>query len=628
MLSPRLSVNIVEPSFLLMDDDDSEQEVEMGGFLEAEFPALKKKAHGDAVFVNQIDEDGLCHFFGVLLFELFCNSSPPSATDTREIRRHANECGTEFESEKVKWSQEMERKKTQIMADLRAPGILHVVRREKSRGPIHSNLNVTLLDELVPPSLSLVIRNLLDCGEEDRPDNAYESLDVVIGDLHLLLLEPSRFLFYNAPIYDEVGIPQLSFRESRLYGRENEVTLITDAFCRVSRGTSESFFIGGFSGSGKSRLVNGLMTRVSMVGGYMLMHKFDQMSHEKPLLEIIALFNDLCLLVRDKNSQQDLLVIVNDLVHVFGSDLSVLARLLPNIKVFSPQLIPTGDDQESEHQINLRGTCFMLQRFIKIVSSGTNPVVLFLDDLQWCDKSALAVVESLFGDANGHPSLLLIGTYRSNEVADDHEIFCIAERLKSSGLPMTTVKLEGLNPKYLNTMISDALCMLPRISEPLSDIVFQKTKGNPFFVLAFLRALVDRGLLKHSISMRTWVWDDDDVSSMDITGSVLYLLSLKMSGLSTKIQSALKVAACFGIKISAPAVSALGTNPDHSDIYNNLEQVVKEGLMIKVGTSEFKFVHDKIREAAYSLIPEKDKNQVSRAVERLHKMVAVALCNI
>ncbi|KAL3809613.1 hypothetical protein ACHAXA_011792 [Cyclostephanos tholiformis] len=607
MLSPRLSVNIVEPYYIMRHDYD-DQEDGLGGYLVAEFPSLKKKADGAPVFIDQIEEGNRCHLFGVLLFEIFSLSSPLLATDTCGIRRHHNESGTEFALEDTGSSREPAHKKTQLV-NLRAPSVPHIARRETSHKLFHSNFNINLLDGLVSPSLSLVIRNLLDCGEDDRPDNAYESLEVVISDLHLLLLDPSRFLFYNEPNYDELGVPQLSFREYRLYGRENEVSLITDAFCRVSCGTSESFFIEGFSGSGKSRLVNGLVTRVSMAGGYMLVHKFDQMSNEKPLLEVIALFNDLCLLVRETNSQQDLLVIVNDLVHVFGSDLSLLSQLLPNIKLFSPQLIPTDDERESEYRINLRGICFMLQRFIKIVSNGKNPVVLFLDDVQWCDTSALAVVESLLGDVNGSTSLLLICAYRSNEIAEDHEIFCIAKRLKSSGVPMNMVKLEGLNPKDLNTMISDALCMLPRISEPLSDIVFQKTKGNPFFVLEFLRSLVDRGLLKHSNSTRTWVWDDDNVSSTDITGSVLHFLSFKLRRLSTKIQSALKVAACFGVKISAPVVSVLGTDPDHSDIHNNLEQVVKEGLMIRIGTSEFKFVHDKIQEAAYSLIPEDDKSQ-------------------
>ena len=124
---------------------------------------------------------------------------------------------------------------------------------------------------------------------------------------------------------------------------------------------------------------------------------------------------------------------------------------------------------------------------------------------------------------------------------------------------------------------------------------------------------MDRGLLKYSINTRRWVWDKDDVSSMDVTGNVLYLLSSKMIGLSTNIQYALKVAACFGIKIKESVVATLST--EHSDVRDKLEQVVKEGFMVKVGTSDFKFVHDKVREAAYGLIPEQEKNQVSTATK-------------
>jgi hypothetical protein len=114
-----------------------------------------------------------------------------------------------------------------------------------------------------------------------------------------------------------------------------------------------------------------------------------------------------------------------------------------------------------------------------------------------------------------------------------------------------------------------------------------------------------------------WVWDEYNVSSTDVAGNVLDLLSSKMSGLSANVQSALKLAACFGIKIKESIITTLGRDPDHSDIRDNLERVVKEGFMVKVGTSEFKFVHDKVREAAYCLVPEQEKNQVSATAKAL-----------
>jgi hypothetical protein len=617
MLSPRLPANIVEPYFSWEGNEDDKEE--MGAFLEVEFPSLSD-ADGTAVFVNQSEEDAQCHLFGVLLYELFFECSPLSAVDSRGFRAHTDEGGPESAWKNDDVPREPASKKNKL-ADLRAVGAPRIsstahLSREMSCLALQHGKCLTLLEEGLPSSLCLAIQNLLDCGEDDRSDNAYDSLEEVIKDLHLLMLDPNRFLFNHEPAYDNNGRIKLSFREHQLYGREDEVTSITEAFCRVSSGKSESLFIGGFSGSGKSRLVNGLTARVAVSGGYVLILKFDLLSQERLMLEVVAMFNDLCLLIRNTNSQQDILVIVNDLVRVFGSGLPVLARLLPNINALAPQLNLSDDVQESHNQMNLGSICFMLQRFIRVVSSEVHPVVLFLDDLQWCDKSALTVVESLLCDATGSACLLFVGTYRSNEVAGDHEIFCLAQRLKSFGVPTTMLSLEGLNPKDLNVMISDALCVFPRISEPLSDIIYQKTKGNPFFVLAFMRSLVDTGLLEYSINTKRWVWDEDDLSSMDVTGNVLYLLSSKMSGLSTSIQLALKIAACFGIKIKQSVVATLGADPEHSDIREKLEQVVKEGFMFKIGTRGFRFVHDKVREAAYSLISEKDKDQVSRAVER------------
>ena len=637
MLTPRLSINIIEPSFL-REEYDGELVRKLGRYVEAEFPLgmIPYATEDAAVFINQSEEDDRCHMFGVLMYELFLQSSEVITggdgaflvNGSLSVLSESDVSGGDESRKKpaarnIDASLDPVRNKI-LQNDLRDAdavakshitvsdsSILNDVRQERY-GACAAAVN-----QGFPSSLCLVIQNLLDCGEDgdNRPDYAYDSLEAVTKELHLLLLDPERFLFDNDPAYhDTNGQVLLSFRENTLYGRDSEELMITDAFCRVSGGKCESLFIGGFSGSGKSRLLNGLTVQVDAVGGYVLNHKFDQiLSKERSMLEIVALFNNLCLLIIEKNTKPDVLALVDDLIGFFGPDLSSLARLLPNIKVLASHLNLEDVDQESDSQTNVRSICFTLQRFIGVVSSAAHPVVLFLDDLQWCDDSVLTLVESIFDDASKSNCLFFVGTYRSNEVADDHEIFRSAKRLKSSGVPTTMMSLEGLQPTDLNTMVSDALCVFPRICEPLSDIVFQKTKGNPYFVLAFLRSLADRGLLNYCVNSRRWLWDEDDVSSMDVTGNVLHLLSFKMSGLSSSVRSALKTAACFGIKIDQDVIKTLAADPEHAGIHNLLEDVVNEGFMVKVGTTHFRFVHDKVREAAYSLIPDEERDQVSKA---------------
>mmetsp|Transcript_21805 Transcript_21805/g.34252 ORF Transcript_21805/g.34252 Transcript_21805/m.34252 type:complete len:156 (+) Transcript_21805:44-511(+) len=138
-------------------------------------------------------------------------------------------------------------------------------------------------------------------------------------------------------------------------------------------------------------------------------------------------------------------------------------------------------------------------------------------------------------------------------------------------------------------------------------------QGNPFFVIEFLKSIVDGSLLEYSFEQKIWVWDEYGISSMDVTGNVLYLLSSTISGLPETAQLALKVTACFGGKINQSVVGYLSTNPTYSNIQSGLDHAVVEGFVIKVGDSDFKFVHNKIRDVAYSLIPDSEKNQVSRS---------------
>jgi len=232
-----------------------------------------------------------------------------------------------------------------------------------------------------------------------------------------------------------------------------------------------------------------------------------------------------------------------------------------------------------------------------------------LDDFQWADVTALDVIHTFLSDRMGS-CMFFVGTYRDNEVQIGHALFDLMERLEISNVPLNKVSLTGLDQEHLNEMISDALCLYPRISKSLSDIVFQKTKGNPFFVLEFMQSLQSRGLLLYDSCQKRWVWNEDTIRAEEIMDNVLQLLSSKMNRLSKDMQSLLEVMACFGTSTNESVIGYLSESPEYLGLRNGLEGAISDGFVEVNTEGKFKFVHDKVREAAYNLIPDRDTKQV------------------
>ncbi|KAL7427131.1 hypothetical protein ACHAXM_000715, partial [Skeletonema potamos] len=400
--------------------------------------------------------------------------------------------------------------------------------------------------------------------------------------------------------------------KEKLYGRDKEGTLITDTFCRVTRGKSEAFFIGGFSGSGKSMLVDTLRLRVKNVGGYVIKHKFDAISQDRPLSGVISALDRLCIMVKAGLTHRGSAALSKQLKDDFGADIGLLARMLPNVRVLSPEfssLASKVEDGKSNDKMNARSVSFTLLRFMRLISSPKRPVMLFLDDLQWADDCALEIIHTFLTDTMGS-CIFFVGTYRDNEVQVGHSVFDLMEKLEVSNVPTTKVSLTGLDQQDLNEMISDAMCLYPRMCKPLSDIVFQKTKGNPFFVLEFMQSLQSRGLLRYDSCQKQWVWDEDTIRAEQITDNVQHLLSSKMNRLSANVQTLLKVMACFGTSTNESVIEYLSESPEYSGVRTGLEEAISDGFVEAYAERKFKFVHDKVREAAYNLIPDCEKRQL------------------
>lgn len=206
--------------------------------------------------------------------------------------------------------------------------------------------------------------------------------------------------------------------------------------------------------------------------------------------------------------------------------------------------------------------------------------------------------------------MFFVGTFRDNEVQADHDIFNLIERLEISNVRTTKVHLTGLNQQDLNTMISDALCLYPRICKPLTDIIFQKTKGNPFFMLEFVQSLKSRGLLRYNFHQKRWVWNEGMIRGENITDNVLHLLSSKMKSLPRNVQTLLIVMACLGSSTNESVIVRLNESEHYAGVRNGVAEALSDGFIRKDEGGYLHFVHDKVREAAYNAIHDSGKKQV------------------
>lgn len=631
MLNPELSAQLLEEPFFLLDDDNDDNDAKdysttttttaaaapttttttVGRYVEIDiYPPLPRDCtmatnnadsnddhdEEEAESASSLDQRNECRSFGMLLYEICTGICP------LQLLLQSDEATITSQD----YSDEPQKKRSTA------------VRKGNSDSTtFDANAFYAPLQEIgFPSSVSTLVQSLID-GHD-----AYLSLDAVCSDIQLLLSDPECYLFDDIDrfVAQQGGSSmQPQVKIGKLYGREDEVTLVTDAFCRVSSGKNEALFIGGYSGSGKSMLVQSLNARIDIAGGYVLTHKCDETSKERPLLDVLHAFDELCLLILKKSCPQTLLEISNKLVNVFESDFSVLARLLPNINIVFPELAkkPTTADETdgSSASRNLQGmslnnVCCTLQRFMRIVSCADTPVMLFLDDLQWAGSTSLELIDALLSDKRGSTCFLFVGSYRDNEVHVGHPIFQLMSSLDSSGVRSTKLQLSGLNRNCLNVMISESLGILPYLCKPLGDIIFEKTEGNPYFALEFLRSLVDRRLLNYSVRERRWIWDESKIRSENITDNVLHLLAAKMTSLPQDIQTTLQILSCFGIKVDQTIVDNLCLSKRFVHFSHRLMKAVDESF-IQTMDNGFIFIHDKVREAAYSLIPDGTKSQVS-----------------
>jgi predicted ATPase len=461
--------------------------------------------------------------------------------------------------------------------------------------------------ENVPAPVSAIIMRLLVKTPEDR----YQTAGGVGHDLRRCLAawEAERriddFPLGEHDMPDRLRVPE------KLYGRAREVETLLTAFDRiVTGGKPELVLVSGYSGVGKSSVVNELHRVVVPPRGLFASGKFDQYKRDIPYATVAQAFQQLIQSLLGK-SEAELPRWRAALLEALESNGRLMVDLVPKLALIIGDQPPVPELSPRDAQRRFQ---FVLQRFIGVFARQEHPLALFLDDLQWIDAATLDLLEDLL-TRSALQHLLLIGAYRDNEVTAAHPLTRKLEAIRNAGASVQDVKLAPLAREDVGQLVGDALRCDAARTAPLPELVHGKTAGNPFFVIQFLSALADEGLLAFDHDAARWSWDVGRIHAKGYTENVVDLMVGKLSRLPARTQEALQQLACLGSRADLATLVLLRGTPQ-DQVHADLWEAVRLELVDRLDHG-YRFVHDRVQEAAYSLIAEASRAQAHLRIGRL-----------
>jgi predicted ATPase/signal transduction histidine kinase/CheY-like chemotaxis protein/HPt (histidine-containing phosphotransfer) domain-containing protein len=455
-------------------------------------------------------------------------------------------------------------------------------------------------DELareVPAPLSAIVMKLLAKTAEDR----YQTAAGVAGDLRRCLTEwnaQRRIELFPLGTHDESDrllIPE------KLYGREREIVALLASFDRVvSNGAPELVLVSGYSGIGKSSVVNELYKVLVSAGGLFASGKFDQYKRDIPYATLAHAFQGLVQPLLGQSEAQ-LGQWREAISEALGPNGQLIVNLIPELElvVGKQPAVPDLPPQDAQKRFQI-----IFRRFLGVFAQKEHPLALFLDDLQWLDRATLDLLEQMLMHSEVR-FLLLVGAYRENEVSPAHPLWRTLEAIRKAGARVHEIVLAPLEAADIGRLVADALHCEPVHAQPLVQLVQEKTGGNPFFAIQFFTELAEEGLLAFDRDAAVWIWDLAGIRAKRYTDNVVELMAGKLNRLPVKTQEALQHLACLG-NTAEIANLILVHGESEATIHAELWEAVRAGLVFCLEDA-YTFLHDRVQEAAYALIPEGER---------------------
>ncbi len=434
--------------------------------------------------------------------------------------------------------------------------------------------------------------------------------------------------------YFELGSRDISDRfliPEKLYGREGEIEQLLAAFERVVGNTTELMLVAGFSGIGKTAVVNEVHKPIVREKGYFIKGKFDQFNRNIPFSALVQSLRDLIAQILSESDTQ-LQQWKNQILEAVGENGQVIIEVIPELeKIIGKQpAVPELSGSAAQNRFNL-----LFGKFIQVFTTKEHPLVIFLDDLQWADSASLNLMKLLVSQVS-NSYLLMLGAYRDNEVFAAHPLMLTLDEMKKAEARINTITLTSLSEDNINRLVADTLSCDQEVAQPLTELVYQKTKGNPFFTTQFLLGLYEDELIKFNFEVGYWECDITEVKQRALTDDVVEFMAQRLQKLPGETQEVLKLAACIGNIFDLETLAIVSQESPvetASDLWNGLQMglILPQSDIYKffIGVDKqienpensenvaYKFLHDRIQQAAYGLIAEDQKQKIHYHIGQL-----------
>ncbi|MDH5656365.1 MAG: serine/threonine-protein kinase PknK, partial [Spirochaetia bacterium] len=484
------------------------------------------------------------------------------------------------------------------------------------------------LKQSIPEYISDIVLKLIAKSAEDR----YQSSFGLKSDLESCL----DFLNGNSQVNgfsagkndrsDRFLLPQ------KLYGREKENQMIMNIFNRVLEGQNSFLAISGHPGIGKSMLIQEMQKPILKHRGYFISGKFDQFKRDIPYSALILAFEDLIRQLLTESGER-IEFWKNKILKLLGPNSQIICEIVPELEhiIGKQEKLPELPPAESLNRFNLA-----LQNFIKVFSGRKHTLTLFFDDLQWIDSATLKFIPQMLNDPESS-GLFFIGSYRSSEVSEAHPLMQMIESISAgSFLYSENLYLNPLKEEDAVNLLKDAFHADGDKCNELGSILIKKTEGNPFFINEFLKTAYEKKLIFFNYDAGEWNWKTADIVSMEKTENLVDLMVSKINDLNESSKNVLMLASCFGTVFNLQHLQLL-SRMDFGDLIQSLKDLLMEDFIIPLsenyryimnfsdteanrtgsreeiaahGKIEFKFMHDRILDAAGSLMDENEKNKI------------------